>query len=556
MVSKKRSSANRVGSNKKRPIAPAQHELVEGRSPSPKHSNLSLLKAIPDLILLVDREGWLLDCLGGQDCAAPSWLPEQPVGHRLEGLLPPAAIGMLQQGILQVLDHGEPVILELALDPEEEARMYEVRISCCDREAALLLIRDITTRFQHRLDRVASEEKFRGLVANIPGAVYRCLADEHYTMQFISDGIEVLSGYPVADFIGNAVRSYSSLIHPEDQHWLDSARNHALFVHQPFSLEYRISHQDGSFRWVYEKGRAIYNAKGKPAYLDGAIFDISERKQAEEDLRIAEENYREVFQKNLEESLKLEYLQKDLKAASQIQANILPHEKPLLPNHPQVDVAAIIIPAKEVGGDFFDAFPLDENIICLAVGDVSGKGMPAGLFMVRVVTLIRLMLTQPKPLGACIESINRHLCSGNDDFMFATVFIALLDVNSGLLTYVNGGHNPPFLASELGRFEPLINAHKGVSLGLNERASFVASECTLAPGDRLVMYTDGVSEGEDPEGGFFSVERTLEVLDGLDPELSAEASVEALKEAVFTFARSAPQSDDVTILGLRYAPRR
>ncbi|MCP9915984.1 SpoIIE family protein phosphatase [Cyanobium sp. ATX 6F1] len=522
---------------------------------SKKRPNLSLLKAIPDLILLVDREGCLLACLGGQDSAI-SWLPAQPVGHRLEGLLPAAAVAKLQEGILQVLDHGEGLNLELALEPAEEARWHEVRISRCDRQAALLLIRDISADHQRRLDLRTSEEKFRGLVANIPGAVYRCLVDEHYTMQFISDNIEVISGYPVSDFIGNEVRSYGSLIHPEDQHWLESARNHALFMHQPFSLEYRISHRNGSQRWVYEKGRAIYNAKGKPASMDGAIFDISERKQAEEDLRIAEENYREVFQKNLEESLKLEYLQKDLKAASQIQANILPHEKPLLPNHPQVDVAAIIIPAKEVGGDFFDAFPLDESTICLTVGDVSGKGMPAGLFMVRVVTLIRLMLTQPLPLGACIESVNRHLCSGNDDFMFATVFIALFDVSSGQLTYVNGGHNPPFLASERGAFEPLINSHKGVALGLNERASFVASECSLTPGDRLVIYTDGVSEAEDPDGGFFSVERTLEVLDGLDPELSAEASVEALNQAVFAFARSAPQSDDVTILGLRYAPRR
>jgi PAS domain S-box-containing protein len=556
MVSKKRPSGHQDASQSKQSVAPAQRESLEAPASRRKRSNLSLLKAIPDLILLVDREGWLLDGLGAQDSTAPSWLPEPPRGQRLEGFLPADAVSRLQEGILQVLDHGEAVILELALEPEAEEHWHEVRISRCDQQAALLLIRDISADHQRRLDLQTSEEKFRGLVANIPGAIYRCLVDEHYTMQYVSDSIEAISGYPADDFVGNAVRSYSSLIHPEDQHWLDSARNHALFVHQPFSLEYRISHQDGGFRWVYEKGRAIYNAKGKPAYLDGAIFDISERKQAEEDLRIAEENYREVFQKNLEESLKLEYLQKDLKAASQIQANILPHEKPLLPNHPQVDVAAIIIPAKEVGGDFFDAFPLDETIICLVVGDVSGKGMPAGLFMVRVVTLIRLMLTQQMTLGASIESINRHICSGNDDFMFATVFIALFDVNSGLLTYVNGGHNPPFLATERGRFEPLINAHKGVPLGLNERASFVASECTLAPGDRLVIYTDGVSEAEDPEGGFFSVERTLEVLDGLDPELSAEASVEALNQAVFAFARSAPQSDDVTILGLRYAPRR
>ncbi len=133
----------------------------------------------------------------------------------------------------------------------------------------------------------ASEERFRSLVANIPGAVYRCACDEQWTMQFISDAIEELSGYPASDFLHNRVRSYSSIIHPEDRPLVAEAVQEGVTTREPYAVEYRIVMADGHERWVYEKGRAVFDQEGGLQWLDGAIFDVNERKEAEQNLRDA-----------------------------------------------------------------------------------------------------------------------------------------------------------------------------------------------------------------------------------------------------------------------------
>jgi sigma-B regulation protein RsbU (phosphoserine phosphatase) len=259
----------------------------------------------------------------------------------------------------------------------------------------------------------------------------------------------------------------------------------------------------------------------------------------------------EITLKNLEQQLKFEYLQKELAAASKIQTNILPHQNPLFPDHPQVDVFATLEPATEVGGDFFDAFPLDETHICIAIGDVSGKGIPAALFMIRVVTLLRLSISQNSPLATIIESLNRHLCEGNEDCMFVTLFVGIFDVISGKLTYVNGGHNWPFFARNNENFQ-IIKVTGGMLLGISPDACYTSSELTLEQDDTLVLYTDGVTEAEDSQGEFFSLARTGQVLDSLSRNANAREIALGLQEAVFSFSNPARRSDDTTILVLRF----
>jgi sigma-B regulation protein RsbU (phosphoserine phosphatase) len=259
----------------------------------------------------------------------------------------------------------------------------------------------------------------------------------------------------------------------------------------------------------------------------------------------------EIALKNLEQQLKFEHLQKDLVAASKIQSNILPHQNPLFPNHPQVDAFATVKPAKEVGGDFFDAFPLDENHFCIAIGDVSGKGIPAALFMIRVITLLRLSISRINSLQSTVESINRHLCESNDDCMFVTLFVGIFDVISGQLTYVNGGHNWPFFSSKGHCFTPL-EVPGGMLLGISEEAQYKAAELIFQPGDTLVLYTDGVTEAEDKDGNFFSSEQTCQVLNAVHKHATSMEIATVLKEAVFEFSACVPQSDDMTILVLRY----
>ncbi|MEE3718263.1 SpoIIE family protein phosphatase [Tumidithrix elongata RA019] len=252
----------------------------------------------------------------------------------------------------------------------------------------------------------------------------------------------------------------------------------------------------------------------------------------------------------LQKQIASEQLHRDLRAASKIQANILP-QMPLFPNHPKVDVFAKVIPAKEVGGDFFDCLELDERYIYIAAGDVSGKGIPAALFMIRVITLLRLMISSSNSLASSFTSINQHLCKHNKDDMFVTMFVGIFDVDSGQLIYVNGGHNQPFLRNGSQPFE-ILNVPPGMLLGVFEDASFGLAELTLRPEDTLVIYTDGVTEAENENKEFFTTMRAGEVLNTVPSQATSQNVVETLEKSVFDFSGNVSQSDDITILSLRY----
>ncbi|MDJ0633408.1 MAG: PAS domain S-box protein [Xenococcaceae cyanobacterium MO_188.B29] len=157
------------------------------------------------------------------------------------------------------------------------------------------LIENITQRKQAEQALKESAEQFRSLVSNIPGVIYSCQCDSYWTMDFISDAIEEICGYQATDFIDNQVRSYASIIHPKDQDYVEYVINQALAAREPFNLEYRIIHKDSSIHWVYEKGKGIFDDYGNILYLNGAIFDISDRKQAEQALRESEQRYRNLY---------------------------------------------------------------------------------------------------------------------------------------------------------------------------------------------------------------------------------------------------------------------
>ena len=263
--------------------------------------------------------------------------------------------------------------------------------------------------------------------------------------------------------------------------------------------------------------------------------------------------------KTLEERLRFEQIERDLKAAAQIQLNILPQQKPLLAQYSQVDVAAIIEPAREVGGDFYDTFPIDENTVGLAIGDVSGKGIPAALFMIRAVTILRssiarfnVLPNQAQYLASIFSAVNRQLCESNPNCLFVTIFFGLLDVRTGKLTYVHGGHNRPFLkrTSEKSHLIPIPD---GMLLGIYDAAEYKLAELILEPGDLLVMYTDGVTEARDSHGEFFMEERVSELLDALPLTVRSEEVVSMLSNRVKNFTQRMPQSDDITIMSVRYS---
>lgn len=259
--------------------------------------------------------------------------------------------------------------------------------------------------------------------------------------------------------------------------------------------------------------------------------------------------------KTLEERLRFEQIERDLKAAAQIQSNILPQESPLLDQYPQIDVAASIEPAREVGGDFFDTFSIDENTVGLAIGDVSGKGIPAALFMIRTVTILRSSIgrlnVQEQSLAHIFSLVNKQLCESNPNCLFVTIFFGLLDVHTGKLTYVHGGHNRPFLKRKKLATE-MIPIPDGMLMGIYGEAEYKTAELFLEEDDLLVMYTDGVTEARNRDGEFFMEDRVCELLDDLPLSVSAQDIVGLLENRVKNFTQQMPQSDDITIMAMRY----
>jgi sigma-B regulation protein RsbU (phosphoserine phosphatase) len=252
----------------------------------------------------------------------------------------------------------------------------------------------------------------------------------------------------------------------------------------------------------------------------------------------------------MEQRLQFENLQRSLQAAHDLQMSMLPGERPRLPRHPQTEVHALMEPARDVGGDFYDAFELNERQVCLAVGDVSGKGMPAALFMVRALTLLRIEAFAEGGLAQLLDRLNRRLCEDNPSCMFVTLFLALVETSSGRAEYACAGHHAPLLWRP-GSGCRALAVGKTVVLGVNEHARFQARALRLRQGDVLLAYTDGVSEALDHklrQFGHVRLRRLLSSAAAIDPQ----ALVRRVREAVAEFSGGAPLADDLTVLAMHY----
>ena len=241
----------------------------------------------------------------------------------------------------------------------------------------------------------------------------------------------------------------------------------------------------------------------------------------------------------------------DLATAKAIQESALPHEFPPFPDIDKFDIYASMKTAKEVGGDFYDFFLIGEksNKLGFVMADVSGKGIPAALFMMTAKTQLRNFIEAELPLGEAINAANSRLCIGNDAGMFVTVWVGVLDYDTGLLTYVNGGHNPPMLLTG-GSWE-WVSDVSGMPLGLFDGIPYDEFERQLAPGDMLYTYTDGVTEAMDANDQLFGEDRLETALEGLK-DMNPRSVGIGVRRALTDFTKDADQSDDITMLILKY----
>lgn len=251
----------------------------------------------------------------------------------------------------------------------------------------------------------------------------------------------------------------------------------------------------------------------------------------------------------LTEHEQLVAIQHDLNIAREIQQAILPKVFPPFPGEQSFDIYASMVAAKEVGGDFYDFFLIDQDRLGFVIGDVSGKGIPAAIFMAVCRTLIRATGLKGDSVSECIGHVNNLLCKESVSSMFVTVFYGILNTRTGEVDYVNAGHNPPYLLSAEG--VSTIKMTNGLALGVLDDFVFESNKIQLKSGEQLLLYTDGVVEAFNLEEEAYGEENYARFLNE-NRSLPVDAIIHKTLTDVNEFAGEAPQSDDITLLGITF----
>ncbi|OGW38929.1 MAG: serine/threonine protein phosphatase [Nitrospirae bacterium RBG_13_39_12] len=255
---------------------------------------------------------------------------------------------------------------------------------------------------------------------------------------------------------------------------------------------------------------------------------------------------KEYIQKLTETTAAKERIESELKIASEIQMGILPKTFPPFPDRKEFDIFATIKPAKEVGGDFYDFFFIDHDHLCFIIADVSGKGVPAALFMAVARTLIKAVAVPDMPPGDLLTKVNEELCIGNESSMFVTIFCGILNTKTGEVLYTNAGHNPPLILQKDNNVI-WLEGERNIFIGAMKQVNYKTDRIVLHTGDALFMYTDGVTEAMNEREEQFTSERLKKEVTDLYGRYIKEI-VAGIMEKVVSFAHGAQQSDDITMM--------
>ncbi len=250
----------------------------------------------------------------------------------------------------------------------------------------------------------------------------------------------------------------------------------------------------------------------------------------------------------------LKRIEDELESARKLQMSMVPSVFPAPSPELPIEIFAVMEPAREVGGDLYDFFPTPDGRLAFAIGDVSGKGIAAAMFMARTKNLLRVvtgLLQNAQGVadpGSIVSRVNRELCEDNDMMMFVTLIFGIIDPRNGLVTFCNAGHDPAYRLGPNGI--DAVEGPQGIALAVNPAFEFRTGELRLAPGEALYLYTDGITEAMAPDDAMFGKERLEERLRGLTDAPLARVIGETV-QAVREFAGTCPQSDDITGLALR-----
>lgn len=265
-------------------------------------------------------------------------------------------------------------------------------------------------------------------------------------------------------------------------------------------------------------------------------------------VKIAEQGRKSIYAQKAETE-KTERLATELNLASDIQTNALPNIFPVFPERDEISLYASMTPAKEVGGDFYDFFFIDDDHLVMVMADVSGKGIPAALFMMVARTLIKNRAMMGGTPSEILNDVNNQLCEGNVAELFVTVWMGILDIKTGKGLAANAGHEHPVLSD--GKEYRLIVYKHSPAVATMEGMIFKEHEFELKPGDSIFIYTDGVAEATNKDNELFGTDRMLDALNK-DPDADPEQVLDNVRDGIDEFVQGAEQFDDITMMSLKY----
>ena len=293
----------------------------------------------------------------------------------------------------------------------------------------------------------------------------------------------------------------------------------------------------------------------------GKLFEMKDVYRTGDEIQLLAESFDDLSRKTkqyidsiTEITAEKERIGTELALATQIQAAMLPHIFPPYPDRNEFEIYAMMNPAREVGGDFYDFFLIDEDHLALVMADVSGKGIPAALFMMISKTILQSVAMFGQSPAEVLTKTNEALCSNNQVEMFVTVWLGILELSTGKLTASNAGHEYPALKRSNGKYELYKDKH-GMAIGCIDGIVYKEYELNLNPGDKLFLYTDGVPEATDNAEKMFGIDRMLDALNQAEHS-GPEELLHSVRDAISGFVKEAEQFDDLTMLSLEYKGSR
>ncbi len=389
-----------------------------------------------------------------------------------------------------------------------------------DSSAALLVVDDNEDN-RYTLTRRLNREGYKNLTTATNGReALECLTAQQFDLVLLDVMMPDMNGYEV----------------------LAHVKANASLRDVPIIMISALDETESVIRCIELGAEDYLNKPFNPTLLRARVGALLEKKRLRDEVR-----------KNLAR------LEEEMDAARILQISMLPRDFPTCSSERPVAVHAVMQPAREVGGDLYDCFYSGDRTFCFLVGDVSGKGASAAMFMARTRSLVRITVelwrqwrTDALQPAELLEAVNRELCQNNDERMFVTLFLGLFDTTTGILSFVNAGHPAPHLL-HIGAAAAQIGAKPGLPLGVRRNVRYQERTLAIQPGDAIFVCSDGVFEALNENGDLFSIERLsreLSAANGADPV----EIVGLVKNAVDAFTGSAPKADDVTALALRWRP--